>query len=58
MKIIPMLYGTILNRAEKRLLNLHSKVKDAPFLVKHQDELTKFAEPLPVRQAAMIAETD
>jgi hypothetical protein len=49
-KIIPMLYETILCRAEKRLLNLHSKVKDAPFLIEQREELQKFIEPLPVTQ--------
>jgi hypothetical protein len=49
-KIYPMLYDTILVRAEKRLLNLHSRVKDAPFLLAQQDELKKFMEPLPVQQ--------
>jgi hypothetical protein len=34
-----MLYDTILVRADKRLLNLHSKVKDVPFLVAQQEEL-------------------
>ncbi|MCA8457460.1 ATP-binding protein [Burkholderia multivorans] len=49
-KIYPMLYDTILVRAEKRLLNLHSRVKDAPFLLAQQDELKKFMEPVPVAQ--------
>ena len=48
--IFPMLYETILNRAEKRLLNLHSKVKDAPFLLEQQDQLNKFLEPVYVVQ--------
>lgn len=56
-KITPMLYGTILNRAEKRLLNLHSKVKDAPFLLEQQEQLRKFMEPLPVLQKNMVLET-
>ena len=55
-KIIPMLYGTILNRAEKRLLNLHARVKDAPFLLEQQDELSKFIEPIPVAQPDLLAE--
>lgn len=53
-KIMPMLYDTILCRAEKRLLNLHSKVKDAPFLAEQQEQLQKFVEPLPVVQSALF----
>ncbi|CAJ0691421.1 ATP-binding protein [Ralstonia holmesii] len=53
-KIFPMLYETILGRAEKRLLNLHNKVKDAPFLVAQQEELKKFVEPLSVKQMDLI----
>lgn len=49
-KIYPMLYDTILVRAERRLLNLHKKVKDAPFLAAQQGEIKKFMEPLPVQQ--------
>lgn len=56
-KIIPMLYETILARAEKRLLNLHTRVKDAPFLIDQQDELSKFIEPIPVTQADLLTET-
>jgi hypothetical protein len=55
-KIIPMLYETILTRAEKRLLNLHSKVKDAPFLIEQQEQLKKFVEPLITRQTGLIPE--
>lgn len=55
-KIIPMLYGTILNRAEKRLLNLHSKVKDAPFLLEQQEALKKFIDPLMVKQNGLFTE--
>lgn len=50
-KITPLLYDTILIRAEKRLLNLYTKVKDAPFLVAQQEELNRFIEPLSVRQS-------
>lgn len=53
-RIIPMLYGTILNRAEKRLLTLHSKVKEAPFLLEQHEELTKFLEPIPVSQPDLL----
>lgn len=54
-KIIPMLYGTILTRAEKRLLNLHYKVKDAPFLLEQQEQLNEFIEPLQVNQDVLFA---
>jgi len=53
-KIYPMLYTTILTRAEKRLLNLHGRVKDAPFLLAQQEELKKFVEPLPVHQRELV----
>lgn len=53
-KISPLLYDTILIRAERRLLNLHSKVKDAPFLLEQQEALKKFLEPVIVIQAELI----
>ncbi|QUG76473.1 ATP-binding protein [Erwinia sp. E602] len=53
-KISPLLYETILIRAEKRLLNLHRKVKDAPFLIEQQDALNKFLEPVKVVQPEFI----
>ena len=49
-KISPLLYDTILIRAEKRLLNLHSKVKNAPFLVEQREALKKFLSPVEVVQ--------
>ena len=52
-KIIPMLYDTILKRAEKRLLNLYEKVKDAPFMEEQKEELKKFTTPLDVRQQSL-----
>lgn len=55
-KIMPMLYETILIRAEKRLLNLHAKVKDAPFLVEQQEALKRFTEPLLVGQPDLLVE--
>ena len=51
--ITPMLYETILTRAEKRLLNLHTKVKSAPFLQEQQQEIDAFMKPVPVRQAEL-----
>lgn len=53
-KISPLLYDTILIRAERRLLNLHSKVKDAPFLLEQQEALKKFLEPVIVVQAELV----
>lgn len=52
--ITPMLYDTILVRAQKRLLNLHNKVKEAPFLLEQQEQLAKFMEPLPVQQMELV----
>ncbi|MCY1312177.1 hypothetical protein D9M70_625730 [compost metagenome] len=57
-KIIPMLYDTILLRAEKRLLNLYSKVQDAPFLLEQQEQLAGFLKPVHVRQGDLITEVD
>jgi len=57
-KIIPMLYETILKRAEKRLLNLYSQVQDAPFLLDQQEQLAAFLNPVSVRQADLIAAVD
>lgn len=51
--IIPLLYQTILTRAEKRLLNLHNKVKDAPFLSEQREELQAFIDPVSVRQTEL-----
>lgn len=53
-RISPMLYDTILIRAEKRLLSLHSRVKDAPFLLEQQEVLKKFLEPVEVVQAEFV----
>ena len=57
-KIIPMLYETILLRAEKRLLNLYTRVQDAPFLVEQQDQLASFLKPMPIRQGELMVEVD
>lgn len=53
-KISPMLYDNILIRAEKRLLNLHSKVKEAPFLVAQQEALKEFLAPIEVVQGELV----
>lgn len=50
-----MRYETILTRAEKRLFNLHSKVREAPFLSEQRKILEKFIAPLPVRQENLLA---
>ena len=39
-KIVPLVFDTVLRRAESRLLNLHKHVKSAPFL--DQDEIQNF----------------
>lgn len=53
-KIQPLLYSIILSRAEQRLLKLYEKVKEAPFLVAQQEELSKFIEPIPVAQPSLV----
>lgn len=53
-KIQPLLYNTILNRAEQRLLKLFDQVKEAPFLKDQQEELSKFIEPISVREPALL----
>lgn len=56
-RITPMLYDTIIRRAEKRLLNLHSKVKSAPFLDGGQASLDQFLEQVPVHQPQLLDST-
>lgn len=53
-KIQPLLYSIILNRAEQRLLKLYEKVKEAPFLVAQQEELSKFIERVPMQQPSLV----
>ena len=53
-RITPMLYDTIIRRAEKRLLNLHAKVKAAPFLEGNHASLDQFLEQVPFRQPQLI----
>jgi len=55
-KIQPYLYDTILTRAEKRLLNLYSKVKNAPFLLEQKEQLNKFIEPIQVKQQVLFTQ--
>jgi len=54
-KIQPYLYDAILTRAENRLLNLHSKVKDAPFLREQKEQLNNFIKPIPVKQTVLFS---
>lgn len=49
-KIIPLLYMSILANAEKRLFNLQLRIKDDPFLKEVEHDIEKFLEPIPVTQ--------
>jgi len=42
-KIRPLVYDTVLKRAETRMLNLHKKIESAPFLA-NNPEITEFLE--------------
>jgi hypothetical protein len=44
--ITPLLYETFIRRAEKRMLNLYEKMKDAPFLVQHGVNAAEYLKPL------------
>jgi hypothetical protein len=52
--IVPVLYDTIVRRAEKRMLNLYAKVEHAPFLNEDDAELKQFREPIPVIQNQLL----
>ncbi|WP_249183902.1 ATP-binding protein [Burkholderia ambifaria] len=52
-KIQPLLYSIILSRAEQRLLKLYERVREAPFLMEQQEELSKFVEPVAVAQPSL-----
>lgn len=56
--ITPMLYSTVLKRAESRLLNLYSKVKDAPFIQEHSAEIEAYLAPIEIKQDDMLTGTD
>jgi hypothetical protein len=45
-KITPLLYETFIRRAEKRMLNLYDKMKDAPFLAQHGINAAEYLQPL------------
>jgi hypothetical protein len=44
-KIIPMTYNTFVRRAEKRMLGLYEKLRDAPFLREHGLDANEFLTP-------------
>lgn len=52
-KIIPMLYTSILSNAEKRLFNLQKHVRDDPFLQGIEQQIDKFLEPISITQEEM-----
>lgn len=56
-RITPMLYSTLIRRAEKRLMDLHAKVQAAPFLDDNEAPLMKFLEPMPIHQAQLLDAT-
>ena len=53
-RIVPMLYDTIIRRAEKRLMNLHAKVRTAPFLEGSEVSLEQFLEQVPIHQHQLL----
>jgi hypothetical protein len=54
--ITPMLFDTVLQRAKSRLLKLHERVKDAPFLKAHKNELEAFLAD-PNAEAGLFAQS-
>lgn len=44
--IQPLDFGTVLTRAESRLLKLQDRVKNAPFLQSKKDEIERFLQPV------------
>jgi hypothetical protein len=44
--ITPLLYEVFIRRAEKRMLNLYEKMKDAPFLLQHGINASEYLQPL------------
>ncbi|MBL4588645.1 MAG: ATP-binding protein [Alphaproteobacteria bacterium] len=51
-RIRPLIYDTVLKRAESRLLNLHKKIENAPFL--DHSEIQKFLEENTVQSNEQI----
>jgi len=52
--IRPMLYTTLLARAEKRMLNLYRRVKEAPFMLEHKDEIDRYLDRQAEPQAELL----
>jgi hypothetical protein len=52
-KIIPMTYTTFIKRAEKRMLGLRDKLKDAPFLAASGFDPNAFVKPQHPRQSGL-----
>jgi hypothetical protein len=46
--IQPLLFATVLDRAKSRLLRLHERVKNAPFLRDHHEEIEAFLAPVEI----------
>lgn len=44
-EIQPLLFAAVLQRAKSRLLKLHERVKEAPFLKEHRKEIEAFLAP-------------
>lgn len=53
--IIPMTYNTFIRRAEKRMLGLREKLKEAPFLKEHGLDGDAFVTPPPDSQPDLLA---
>ena len=49
-----MLYTTLLARAEKRMLNLYRRVKEAPFMLEHKDEIDSYLDRQAEPQAELL----
>lgn len=45
-EIVPMLFATVLQRAKSRMLKLHERVKGAPLLEAHRQEIERFLAPV------------
>lgn len=45
--IRPLAYEAVLGRAKGRMLKLHDRVREAPFLMEHRDEIERFLQGTP-----------